>query len=281
MSEKIQFETPENIQVAYKPAGLGTRFVAWFVDNIIMVAAGFAIFVILICAGVITESVVRDVVEPGLEAGRRAAERKPGKPTEEEPIVVWYFLGLFVLISGVGSFVYYGASELFSRGQTIGKRLSGIRVVRLDGFSLDPGAILVRNIFRVLDHLPPLWIVPLISKKSQRLGDMVAGTVVVSDRPESMSDLRVALAQRPAVEARFPFDAGMLKRARAQDFGAVEKILERWGQLTEAQREAFLDQIVPPLATRLQTEQPPADQRLQFLQDLLAAEYRRQHRSLG
>ena len=104
---------------------------------------------------------------------------------------------------------------------------------------------------------------------------------MVFDKPESISDLRLLLSQRPSVEAQFVFDAAMLKRARPQDFAAVEKILERWEQLTEGQQETFLDQLVPPLAARLQTDQPPDDQRLQFLHDLLAAEYRRQHRSLG
>jgi uncharacterized RDD family membrane protein YckC len=277
MSAKIAFETPENIQVAYQPAGLGTRFVAWFVDNIIMFLAGIAIFFILICSGAIAESVVRDIVEPGRESFRRSAERSPG----QTPEVVLYFLGLFALVWGVGSFIYYGSSELFSRGQTIGKRLSGIRVVRLDGFALDAGAILIRNVFRVVDHLPPLWIVPLVSNKSQRLGDMVAGTVVVFDKPESISNLRLALSQRPAGVAQFAFDAATLKRARPQDFEAIEKILERWDQLTGDQQQTFLGQLVPPLAARLKTDLPPDAERLQFLQDLLAAEYRRQHRSLG
>lgn len=175
----------------------------------------------------------------------------------------------------------YGLSELFLRGQTLGKRMSGIRVVRLDGFGLDPAGIFVRKIFRVIDQLPPLWVVPLLSKQSQRLGDMVAGTVVILDRPESMSNLRVALAQRPAVEAQFAFDATMLKRVRPEDFAAVEKILERWGGLDEIQQDTFLGQLVTPLAARIKIDPPPQDQRLQFLQDLLAAEYRRQHRSLG
>jgi hypothetical protein len=51
--------------------------------------------------------------------------------------------------------------------------------------------------------------------------------------------------------------------------------------LTESQKQSFLGQLVPPLAARLKTDLPPDDQRLQFLHDLLAAEYRRQHRSLG
>ena len=277
MSANIKFETPENIQVAYEPAGLGTRFVAWFVNNIIMTVLGFVIFFVLLCSGVITDTVLRDIAEPAREAARRSGERTPG----ETPEAVAYFLGLFVLVSSVGSFVYFGMSELFLRGQTLGKRMSGIRVVRLDGFALDPGGIFVRNIFRVIDHLPPLWAVPILSKKSQRLGDMVAGTVVVSDEPESLSDLRISLSQRPSGEAKFAFDAAMLKRARPQDFAAVEKILERWEQLTGDQQQTFLGQIVPPLAARLQTDLPPDDQRLQFLHDLLAAEYRRQHRSLG
>jgi uncharacterized RDD family membrane protein YckC len=277
MSAKIQFETPENIQVAYQPAGLGTRFVAWFVDNIIMFAAGVVIFFILICSGVITDTVIRDIVEPGRESARRSVDRSPG----QTPEVGFYFIGLFLLVSGLGSFIYYGLSELFLRGQTLGKRLWGIRVVRLDGFALDPGGIFVRNIFRVIDHLPPLWLVPLVSKKSQRLGDMVAGTVVVFDKPESISNLRLSLSQRPSGEAQFVFDAATLKRARPQDFAAVEKILERWEQLTGNQQQTFLGQLVPPLAARLKTDLPPDDQRLQFLLDLLAAEYRRQHLSLG
>ena len=73
----------------------------------------------------------------------------------------------------------------------------------------------------------------------------------------------------------------MLKRARPQDFEAVEKILERWGQIGEMQKEILLAQIVAPLARRLKATEPPEADRVAFLEDLLAAEYRRQHRSLG
>jgi uncharacterized RDD family membrane protein YckC len=273
----IQFETPENIQVEYQPAGLGTRFVAWFVDNIIMTAAGFVILMILLCSGTITDSALRNVPEPIRETARRAAEERPGESRE----VTLFLIGLFLIVSGVGSFVYYGFSELCLRGQTIGKRMSGIRVVRLDGFALDAGAILVRNIFRVIDHIPPLWLVPLLTKNSQRLGDLVGGTVVVLDKPESLGDLRATLSQRPAGEAQFAFDAAALKRVRPQDFTAVEKILERWDQLTGEQQRTLLGQVVPPLAARLQVEPPAEDARLRFLHDLLAAEYRRQYRRLG
>lgn len=273
MSAKLEFETPENILVAYQPAGLGTRFVAWFVDNILMIILGVVIFFLLFCSGVITDSVFHDIKE----ASRNSGDNSKTEPPE----ALKYVVGLFFLVSGLGSFVYYSCSELFLRGQTVGKRMSGIRVVRLDGFALEPLSILVRNVFRVVDHLPPLWIVPLVSKRSQRLGDMVAGTVVIVDKPEPIGNLRQSLAERPAGEAKFLFDSTALKHVRPQDFQAVERILERWAQLTETQQQTFLDQLLPPLAARLKTDLPPADQRLQFLTDLLAAEYRRQHRSLG
>jgi hypothetical protein len=93
--------------------------------------------------------------------------------------------------------------------------------------------------------------------------------------------LRLSLSQRPSGEAQFVFDAAALKRVRPQDFAAIEKILERWNQLTRIQQQTFLGQLVPPLVARLKTDPPPDDQRLPFLQDLLAAEYRRQYRRLG
>jgi uncharacterized RDD family membrane protein YckC len=281
MSAKIEFETPENIQVGYQPAGLGTRFLAWFVDNIVLVILGIVIFMALVCSGVVTDKVLQKVAPPVRDAAGSDAEGKnKSSPAETHDMLV-YLLGISTVVWGLGSFVYYGASELALRGQTLGKRLSGIRVVKRDGFALEAGSIVVRNIFRVVDHLPPLWLVPLLSPSSQRLGDMVAGTIVVLDKPESLSGLREALASEPRADARFSFDNSVLKRARPQDFEAIEKILERWSALKDPQRQALLDQIVPPLVARLQVESPVTEERSLFLQELLAAEYRRQHRRLG
>jgi uncharacterized RDD family membrane protein YckC len=277
MSDRIEFETPDNVQVGYEPAGLGTRFVAWFADNIILLVLEFCILFGLVCTGIITDSVLSEF---DLTAGPRVGNR-PGQPFSSAPRVWLYFVSLCLLIWGLGGFVYYGACELFMRGQTPGKRLSSIRVVRLDGFSLEPGSIFVRNIFRVVDHLPPLWIVPLVSRKSQRLGDMVAGTVVVIDKPEAIGNLREVLTRTDSVDAKFSFDAAMLKRLRPGDIEAVERILERWNGLAETRQELFLKQLSSPLAQRMQCEAPAEADRLQFLRDLLAAEYRRQHRGLG
>jgi uncharacterized RDD family membrane protein YckC len=265
MADSLQFETPENVQVRYAPAGVGTRFVAWFVDQFFMWLMTIGILILLACAGVSFEAAFESL-----------------DPHRDDPQKVGaYVIGLMMLLLGLGSFVYFMLLELFLRGQTIGKRMMKIRVVKADGFALDAGSIFVRNLFRVVDSIPLLWVVPVLSRLSQRTGDMVAGTIVISDEQPELSDLRTQLASRPAAEAEFRFDSRSLGRLSEGDFEAVERVLERWLDLPEPQQRKLLGQLVPSLARKMQLEEPPFERRLRFLEDLLAAEFRRQNRLLG
>ncbi len=274
MSARLQYETPENIQIEYHPAGLGTRFLAWFVDVIIVNLLIFFSFIFLLILGAIFEEQFRDFF-------RKIDElvRDDSKPTDPETIVA-YFIGIGLVIWGLGSFFYYGLSELLWRGQTIGKRLCKIRVVKADGFTLDPVSIFIRNVFRLIDHLPILWIVPVLSKRSQRFGDMVGGTIVVSDETEEIPLVRRQLSDRPAAEARFRFDNAKLSRLTRDDLESVERILDRWNTLFADQKLRLLDQIVSPICKKMQMDLPPEAERVEFLEDLLAAEFRRQDRHL-
>jgi len=268
MSSEIRFETPENVQVAYQAAGLGTRFIAWIVDQIIVVSCSFVMFFLFMLAGSASEMVLDELGESlgDLESGDGVAN---------------YFLGIFLLVFSLGSFFYFGLLELLMHGQTLGKRKLGIRVVSSNGFSLTASSVLLRNIFRVADNIPAFWIVPLVSGKSQRLGDMVAGTVVVVESLEKLSDLREQMLERKSTEMSFRFNDSALKLARRDDFSAVETFLERFHDLDFAQKEILLSQLVEPLAQRLRVEPPAAPERLRFLEDLLACEYQRQCRGLG
>lgn len=266
MSTKLQFETPENVQIEYEPAGLGTRFVAWFVDQVLLILATVLAFILLLVTGISFEGVF---------------ELLEGSAGDSEDTAVAYAVGLMVLIWGLGSFLYFGLSELLGRGQTLGKRLTRIRVVKADGFALDGASILVRNLFRVADHFSPLWIVPLLSKRSQRIGDMVAGTVVVADDPQDLTQVRTRLAERSAAEAEFRFDRAALGRLSPGDVEAIERVLDRWHELPAQQQESLLQQLIDALASKLQVEPPPHDRRVHFLEDLLAAELRRRSRALG
>jgi uncharacterized RDD family membrane protein YckC len=268
MSDAIRFETPENIELSFNIAGLGTRFMAWFADNLLMMLAMALLFVVLIFGGVVTDSLFMPF-EDGLA------------DAEDGPQATAYLIGIFIMLWGLGSFFYFGIFELFMRGQTPGKRMSRIRVVKSDGFSLDAASILVRNIFRVLDHIPVLWIVPLASSSGLRFGDMVAGTIVVQDEVTTLATVRGRLADRTAADAQFRFTPSLLKLLRPSDISAVEQLLERWHELPADRGFVLRDQIVEGLTSRLKMDVPGPQERLRFLEDLLAAEYRRQSRRLG
>jgi uncharacterized RDD family membrane protein YckC len=268
MSDAVRFETPENIELSFTVAGLGTRFVAWVVDNLLMLLVMFVLFCALAFGGIVTDGLLIS-----LKDGFASAEDGPQATT--------YILGLIIVIWGLGSFFYYGIFELFMRGQTPGKRMSQIRVVKSDGFLLDASSILVRNIFRVLDHIPVLWIVPLASASGLRFGDMVAGTIVVQDEATTLLNVRERLASRPASEAQFRFKLFVLKKLTSIDITAIEQLLERWADLPADRRNELRDQIVMGLTARLELDAPAERDALRFLEDILAAEYRRQVSRLG
>lgn len=268
MTHSVQFETPENVHVQYTLAGLGTRFLAWFIDQILVTVFMFALLVLLACAGT-SFSVVTDWLK----------DFDPDSMPPEE--LGMYMIGFMTLLMGLGSFFYYTVCELFWQGQTPGKRVTHIRVVKVDGFALDAGSILIRNIFRVLDHIPVTWIIPAMSKRSQRSGDMVAGTVVISDETPEMSEIREQLSERKAVEAEFRFDAKSLDRLNEQDFDAVERLLDRWHDVPDAQRRKLANKLVTSLVAKMKVAAPPEESQVVFLEDLLAAQLRRHNRLLG
>jgi uncharacterized RDD family membrane protein YckC len=269
MASLLEFETPENVQIAYRPAGLGTRYCAWLLDAIFVFLLAVALFLLTLfftaAAGIVL--------------------KKFGKfePANDEDVREFMFYAIAVgsLFFGLGSLIYFSVCELIGRGQTFGKQICGVRVVKTDGFSLDAGSILVRNIFRIVDQIPPLWIVPVLSSRSQRFGDMVAGTVVVADASDRLGELRTSLLKRPAAECKFRFDGSVLARALPVDIEAAERLLERWRQLPGPQFLELLNVICDPLARRLGAQPPDVADRQEFLQDFLSAIYHREARRLG
>ena len=270
MAERIEFETPENVQVGYDLAGLGSRFVAWIIDILIL---GTLLLVLFLALAVVT-SIGAQVADEFAKATGKAAAGKEA----EFPAYIW---AIFVLILSFASLLYFGLSELLMRGQTIGKRMFGIRVVKANGFSLDINSLFLRNVFRAIDHIPAIWLVPFFSKRAQRFGDMIGGTLVVKDEVAKMSPLRELLLNRPAEESQFHFSAPALQRLRPTDVEAVEKFLERSPSLKPEIRDQLLTTLCDPLAKRLEVEPPEKLQRMRFLQELFTAELRRQYRQLG
>ena len=108
MTSDIQFETPENVCVSYRAAGAGTRFVAWFVDMILVWLVIFVMAIVATILGTSLDITARDWLGDG-------------RP-EHVGRAMLYVLGIIWFLFSLGSLFYFGASELLSRGQTLGKR---------------------------------------------------------------------------------------------------------------------------------------------------------------
>ena len=171
-------------------------------------------------------------------------------------LLLQVFLGMtsmLVAIPAVAIYLlYHPVVELMSNGSTPGKKKAGVRVVTLDGMAPTAMQVLIRNLFRILDSLPMFYGVGIVAcvsnKSSQRLGDMVAGTLLVYDEEApNITDAVGALA------------AGSLDISQAN---AVRKLLDRWPELDEDVQVALARRLLSKLgvasssnnADRLQRE---------------------------
>lgn len=268
-SDYQEFETPENVVVRYPLAGMGTRFLAWFVDIIIVWVALIVLLIILLFGSAGLSNFAEDVLKNIENFNENNIKNIP-----------FYVMGVFTLIAGLGSFIYFGFFELLMKGQTPGKRYCKIRVVNAQGFSLNPGSVLIRNIFRVIEHYPLFWITPVISKRSQRFGDMVARTLVVKDNVNKMDNMKEQLLKRDPAERVFSFSNSVLQKVKKEDVQTVETLLKRWSGIKKDQREILSAKICRAIAEKLKVQMPLKEKRLVFFKDFLASYYQRQYRQL-
>lgn len=130
-------------------------------------------------------------------------------------------------------FLYHPLLELLMRGSTPGKRMAGVRVVSRDGSAPSVGALLVRNVFRLIDSLPICYGLGLtlaaLTREHVRCGDMAAGTLLVYETASA------GFALTPATTA------GTLDVATAE---LLAELLARWPGLALPARGALARQLL-------------------------------------
>ena len=157
-ADRYTLETPENIEVRFDIAGLGTRFCAIVIDHVPIVTLSIAL------------TVLAYFVFPSWFQGPSGAMRLA---TLFSSILVTLMFGYFLVF------------EWLMRGQTPGKKIIKIRVIREDGTPVTIYEVFVRNVVRLVDFLPGLYTVGVLfmfpSRLSKRLGDIAAGTIVIKE----------------------------------------------------------------------------------------------------
>jgi uncharacterized RDD family membrane protein YckC len=145
-------------------------------------------------------------------------------------LVAVYLTGAFLL-----DWAYFAGTEILMRGRTLGKKAVGLRVVSRGGGTASAGALVTRNLLRIVDFVVgvPLMVIDPLSR---RLGDRLAGTLVVHDRASE--------------------DEPLLRRIprgwQGGDVALVESLLRRAGDLEPARADAMADRII----SRLEREEP-------------------------
>lgn len=132
---------------------------------------------------------------------------------------------LAILFYFVVTVVYGMATEWAWQGQTVGKRLLGLRVIDASGGQLQPSQIVMRNLVRPVDTLPVFYLVGaaacMASRHFQRLGDLAAGTVVVRNEALTPPDLEPVLGSRFNSMLEIRHLAAQLRQRTPPDLAAL------------------------------------------------------------
>lgn len=164
---RLVIRTPEGVEFSLALAGPMTRFLAWAIDA---------------CAVGVASNMVSKLLQV-------LAFISP------DLAIATTTLSFFVLSIGYGI-----GLEWLWRGQTIGKRVLGLRVMDARGLKLHVSQIVIRNVLRAVDTLPIFYMVGgiacAVNRYSQRLGDIAANTVVVRRQPLTIPDTSTLLGER-------------------------------------------------------------------------------------
>ena len=164
--DRLDIDTPEQIALELPLAGIGSRFLALVIDTLLQVVA---LVVVMIVGAIIA-------------AATTAADRPDLDRFFSQTIGAFVLVLLpFCLYWG-----YFAFFEILWQGRTPGKRVAGIRVIHQSGRPMTTIECIGRNLLRGVDIIPGMYGVGLISmmcnKQSKRLGDFIAGTIVVHDK---------------------------------------------------------------------------------------------------
>ncbi|MDR1688507.1 MAG: RDD family protein, partial [Clostridiales bacterium] len=174
----ITITTPDNIEIEYRLAGAGSRLGASVVDFLMQILAIAALVLTIFFTAFQGETSNLDNLD---DAGW---------------IVGIALLAIFLIFYG-----YYIFAEVYMNGQTVGKKIYGLRVIKENGQPINFSQSLIRNILKLtLDFTGVGVIMIMFSKKCKRLGDMAASTIVVALDPNRINLSAVSLAQMLSAE---------------------------------------------------------------------------------
>lgn len=262
--ETLVIETPERVPLHFALASIGNRFLACAIDH------GLQVFLMILMA--IAFYLLSDFVSFG-------------GSWRDAPKWMQAILTIILFLIWSSYFIFF---EWLWNGQTPGKRWLKLRVIREDGRPITFFEAAVRNLLRLFDIMPlPFYSIGLIcvfiSSRDQRVGDLVAGSVVVREREAEaptfdqvfaapVSDAALRRSFRPVL-----FDANLLA-VTAREIEVIEAFLRRRWDLPDYPRQWIAWRVATPILQKLRPQYDPATFSYEgFLEELLHR-YRAHHK---
>jgi uncharacterized RDD family membrane protein YckC len=199
---QVTLQSITGVDVELRIAGAGSRSYAFVID--------WHIRLILALAWLVVSSF--------LYTGALTLYPGEGMFNREYTLLVW--LPTLIIYFG-----YHPILEIAMRGSTPGKRMAGVRIVTRTGDIPGPGALLLRNVFRLIDSMPFIYLVGLVTvmytEQHVRVGDLAAGTLLILDRDDSERSF-----------ARLTPTSNLDPQAA----DLIQELLERWNALDDKTR---------------------------------------------
>jgi uncharacterized RDD family membrane protein YckC len=219
--DQLQIDTPEQIALELPLAGIGSRFLGLAIDTLLQI--------VLYVTAVLALAFV------GATGIRRYLR---WVPLNWVPAVV--ILGLFCIYWG-----YFAFFEIIWKGQTPGKRAAKIRVIKESGRPINAYEAIARNLLRAVDALPGFYgvgiLCVMLNSQNRRLGDYVAGTVVVHDKRTEEVKPEWVTAKEPATTNP------QLALVPSEELVLIETYLHRRAEMDLTLR----DQVAFKIASRI------------------------------
>jgi len=202
--DTITIHSAGAMEMEYSIAGLGSRTYAFTIDWHIRVVLVLAWLFMIYLAGLAINLVDSDLY----------------KTVSNSNKIIGYLL---ILPSFAIYLFYHPVLEVMMKGRTPGKRMAGIRIITVDGETPNVSAIIVRNLFRIVDSLPTMYLVGigccLFTKTQIRIGDLAAHTLLVHE--EVMEDKAIEQMSR----------ASHIPGLSVAQIEVLHDLLKRWKQL--------------------------------------------------
>ncbi|MBO8171551.1 MAG: RDD family protein [Bacillaceae bacterium] len=218
---QVHITTPEHISVSFRVAGLGSRAASHMIDSFIIMI----LYSSLLFSFVLLSDYMPQITSEG------------------------YILAILILILSFLWFFYFILFEFFAAGRTPGKMLIGLRVVQDNGQSITFLSAVLRNILRLIDLLPAIYVIGILMiffhTRHKRIGDLAAGTMVIYEnrRRRRKSGIEKELEQRGIGVGRIHLDERASQKIGVREWKLLKTYVDRWPSLNDRDRDRMTVQV--------------------------------------